>query len=51
MALAALPFGALWLDYATVVANAETDITYSFGSLPSMLAPLIAWAGRRQPQP
>lgn len=49
--LLALPFGSLWLDYLTVVRNAQTDITYSFGSIPVMLLPVVLWFSRRRLSP
>lgn len=41
-----LPFGGLWLDWLRVVQNSPGDLTYSLGSLPFLLVPLIAWIGR-----
>jgi hypothetical protein len=51
--LAALPFGLMWLDYLTVVLNAR-GTEYLIRSVPMMLIPLVAWAGRtrlRKPEP
>lgn len=41
-----VPFGWLWLDYIAVVRNAEADIFYNVWSLPWLILPIIAWAGR-----
>lgn len=46
--VACLPFGALWLDYITVVRNLTgTGLTYSLNGILTWVAiPLIVWAGR-----
>jgi hypothetical protein len=41
----ALAFGSLWLDYVTVVRNAQADLTYSVGAIPVMLLPVLMWFG------
>ena len=46
-ALLCLPFGALWLDYATVLRNSGVPLSYSLLDVPLALAPLIAGVGRR----
>jgi hypothetical protein len=45
--VACIPFGTLWVDYATVLRNAHVPITYSLLDAPLAMAPLVAWAGRR----
>ena len=50
LCLAALPFGAMWLDYATVIRNSSLSASYGLINLPLMVAPLIAWVGRRRPE-
>jgi hypothetical protein len=44
-----LPFGAAWLDYATVLLDARhpLGLLYNLGQVPTMMLPLIVWAGRR----
>lgn len=38
-----LPFGAMWLDYVTVLTNArDAGITYSLGQFPLVAIPLVA---------
>jgi hypothetical protein len=44
--LACLPFGALWADYRTVLANSGAPLTYSLLDLPITLAPVVAYVGR-----
>lgn len=43
---ASIPFGALWLDYLTVLRNSHVPLTYSLLDLPLTLAPVIAYLGR-----
>ena len=50
LCLAAVPFGTMWLDYATVIRNSSLSASYGLINLPLMVAPLIAWVGRRRPQ-
>jgi hypothetical protein len=50
LCLAALPFGTMWLDYATVIRNSSLSASYGLINLPLMVAPLIAWVGRRRPE-
>jgi hypothetical protein len=50
LCLAALPFGTMWLDYATVIRNSSLSAAYGLINLPLMVAPLIAWVGRRRPE-
>ena len=49
--LVAIPFGAMWLDYVTVLLNArhELGLLYNFGQAPTLALPLAIWAGRRRP--
>lgn len=46
LAVACLPLLPEFLRYVTVVRNAETSLTYSLGSLPAMLLPVVGWLGR-----
>ena len=46
LAIAAIPFGTLWVDYLTVLRNSAVPATYSVLDLPLALAPVIAWIGR-----
>ena len=48
LALAALPFGSLWLDYLTVLRNSSVPLSYSLLDAPLALAPVVAWLGRRR---
>ena len=50
LALASLPFGAMWLDYVTVLQNARhpLGLLYNIGQVPTMLLPIVVWAGRRR---
>lgn len=50
LALLGLPFGAMWLDYARVLLDARQPLGpfYNLGQVPTMLLPVIAWAGRRR---
>lgn len=50
LCLAAVPFGTMWLDYATVIHNSSLSASYGLINLPLMVAPLIAWVGRRRPE-
>lgn len=43
LSLAMLP---LWFDYLTAMRNLGIGLDYSIGSLPLVLVPLVAWAGR-----
>ena len=49
LAIASLPFGTLWVDYATVLRNSGVPPWYSLLDLPLSLAPVIAWLGRGTP--
>lgn len=44
--LVAIPFGSLWLDWASVAMHAPSGILYSIYSLPSVCLPTVAWIGR-----
>jgi hypothetical protein len=51
VAIAAVPFGGLWLDWLAVVSHAPADWTYSLTSLPMVAIPIVAWRRRtRRPQ-
>lgn len=42
--LVSLPFGTMWLDWVTAVANAQNGgLFYSFQDVPILLLPIIAW--------
>ncbi len=45
--LLCIPFGALWLDYVTVLRNSNVPLSYSLLDVPLALAPVVAWLGRR----
>jgi hypothetical protein len=47
LALATIPFGALWLDYARVVLDSHNPngYLYSLDEVPFVLVPVIAWIG------
>jgi hypothetical protein len=51
LAVICVPFGALWLDYATVASNVRdpNGILYSLNQVPTMLIPVVAWLGGRYP--
>lgn len=56
MGVLALPLLDNWGEYVAVVRNAEmgssfTSAGFLLGSLPAMLLPFVAWAGRRREQP
>jgi hypothetical protein len=46
-----LPFAAMWADYVTVLVNARhpLGLLYNLGQVPTMLLPIVVWAGRRRP--
>lgn len=46
LALAAIPFGTLWLDWLTTIGNSSLAPSYALITLPLMLAPIVAWVGR-----
>jgi hypothetical protein len=46
--LAAIPFGRLWLDYATITRNLDAPLSYSADAYPMLLSPLIAYLARRR---
>jgi hypothetical protein len=53
MGVLALPLWSAWGDYVAVLRNAEMGATYLspafvLASLPAMLLPVVAWAGRRR---
>ena len=47
-ALACLPFGAMWLDWAVTVLRSDGSLAYSYREIGPFLVPLVAWAGRRR---
>jgi hypothetical protein len=47
--LLCLPFGALWIDYVTVLRNSSVPLSYSLLDAPLALAPVIAYLGRTRP--
>jgi hypothetical protein len=49
LALISIPMAALWLDYVQAMRNVTIDADYSLGSLPLVIAPLIAWVLRSRP--
>jgi hypothetical protein len=46
-ALAAIPFGAAWLEWIQVIRDSSGSIIYSLPDLFFVLLPVVAWAGRR----
>jgi len=48
LALVSVPFGAMWVDYATAMRNSSLSWTYALVALPLMFVPLVAWLGRRE---
>lgn len=53
LAVASVPFGAMWLDYARVVTLSRNPVgpLYSLDEVPFMLIPVIAWLARdRRPE-
>lgn len=47
-----VPFGSMWLDWATAVANSRGGgLLYSTLEAPLLALPLVAWAGRRAVAP
>jgi hypothetical protein len=51
VALACLPFGALWFDWIAVVRNSPAPVTYSVLNLPWLLIPVVAWLARAKQHP
>jgi hypothetical protein len=49
LVLVSLPFGAMWLDYATALLNAQNarGLEYTLGEWPLMIAPVAAWIGHQ----
>jgi hypothetical protein len=47
LGLAAIPFGSLWVDYATAMRNSSLVAYHALITLPLMLAPIWAWLARR----
>ena len=48
-ALACLPFGLLWLDWARSLYGSNGSLAYSYREVGLLMVPLVAWAGRRPP--
>ncbi len=46
MALLALLFGSLWIDWLHVIQNAPDGIAYSLPDVPWLLLPVVAWVCR-----
>ena len=46
LALASIPFGSLWIDYATAMRNSSLDASHALITLPLMLSPVWAWLAR-----
>jgi hypothetical protein len=52
LVLLSLPFGALWMEWWTALANSRGGgPLYSALEIPMLLLPIIAWATRRSPAP
>ena len=49
LVLASIPFGSLWIDYATALQNSSLGAAHALVTLPLMLAPIWAWLGRARP--
>jgi len=49
LAVVSIPMAALWLDYVQVLRNVTIDADYSVGSLPLVLAPVVASLLRTRP--
>jgi hypothetical protein len=49
LGLLCLPFGAMWLDYARVVANLRSPLWFLWHDWPLMTVPLVAWLARSSP--
>jgi hypothetical protein len=48
-ALACLPFGLMWLDWARSLLGSDGSLAYSYREIGLFMVPLVAWAGRRVP--
>lgn len=46
LAAASVPFGGLWIDYATAMRNSSLTWGHALIGVPLMLVPVIAWLGR-----
>jgi len=49
VALAALPFVAMWFDYVVVVRNAQPTGSFLLHDYPLLLIPVVGWLGRLRP--
>jgi hypothetical protein len=49
LVLLSVPFGAMWIDYWTALANAQNarGLEYTLGEWPLMIAPMAAWIGQQ----
>ena len=46
LVLASIPFGSLWIDYATAMRNSSLEAWHALITLPLMLSPVWAWLAR-----
>lgn len=46
--LACLPCGAMWLDWIAALRNSDGSLFYSFREYGLLIAPAVAWLGRRE---
>lgn len=48
--LVSVPFFGMWVDYAKVLLDARhpLGLLYNLGQVPTMLLPIVVWAGRRR---
>ena len=51
LVLVSVPFLGMWVDYTHVLLNARhpLGLLYNLGQVPTMLLPIVIWAGRRRP--
>jgi hypothetical protein len=47
LVLFSMPFGTLWIDWMTALANSGLNVGYSLAEVPMFLLPIVAWTGRR----
>jgi len=47
LGLASVPFGRMWIDYATAMRNSSLSWMYGLPTLPLMFVPVVAWLARR----
>jgi hypothetical protein len=48
VAVACVPFGALWFEWLAVVRHSPASLTYSVANVPWLLVPVVAWAAREK---